>query len=113
MTIQWKITDIQYIPSLNGKDKVIRQIKWKASNPENGKIRKGLLAVSTVDLSNFTNFEDLTESDILAWVKNAETEAGTMDDIEAYLNDTALQSQDNPEATGDQVQTESALPWES
>lgn len=111
MAIEWKITDIQYIPSLNGKDKVIRQIQWKAFNPENNRGQKGNLAVSTVDLSNFTNFEDLSEADIVAWVKAAEAEAGTLDEIEAYLNDTPNQSQDQSETIGIQVETESGLPW--
>ena len=104
MNIIFKITDIIYAEELNGQQKVIKQIEYLASNPDTEKSQRGVLAVSTVDLSDFVAFENLTEQDIIAWVTNALQEAGVYDEVIAQLSE-------QQQVSGQEQTISHGLPW--
>jgi hypothetical protein len=107
MKIIFKITNMVYAEELNGQQKVVKQIEFLATNPETGKSQRGELAVSTVDLSNFVQFENLTEQDVSSWVVNSLQEAGVYDELVADLGETNAEV----EVAGQEQTLKNGVPW--
>lgn len=106
MDIKFTINDTHYIESINNKNNVINLIKYNASNPTNGKSFDGELALSTVDLSNFIEFEQLTEEDLISWIIKALKDSGIYDDLLIDLSD-----QIKKELSENQPIIKTGLPW--
>ena len=106
MDINFTINDTDYIDSINDKKNVINKIKYSASNPANGKRFDGELALSTVDLSNFKEFEQLTEQDLISWVVKSIKDAGVYDNLLDDLSDPI-----EKETTENEPIIKKGLPW--
>ena len=106
MDINFTINDTHYIENINDKKNVINQINYSASNPANGKRFDGELALSTADLSNFIEFERLTEEDLISWVINTLKNAEVYDELETNLSDPI-----EKETTENEPIIKKGLPW--
>ena len=68
----WNITNCTYVNRVSGvedKQKIIVSVDWKCTANNNG-IMEGHVAIPTINLNNFTSWEELTESSIIEWVKD-------------------------------------------
>ena len=74
MAVIWKIKNTLHTPSYEGKTNVIRSLSWWAhcESTVNGQTgmadKKGKVVLDTSDLSDFTTYEDVTESEALQWL---------------------------------------------
>jgi hypothetical protein len=74
MAAQWKVTDLEYLTSKDGHARVVSTIHWVCiDQDENRNVGRcyGATAIETDDLSEFTEFSDLTEDQTIQWAKDA------------------------------------------
>lgn len=104
----WSIRKLDYYVQKNGRDKVVYDVHWTCTqtDPNTGVSvsRDGSSHPQLDDLSNFTAFEDLTEAQLIDWVKVQLT-----DRLATKIEDKLL-AQLNAN-TASVEQTESGLPW--
>ena len=85
ITYTWDTKTVDTYPTKSGKSDVIFKVYWKLEGVDdtaekNSYTRGGIADIDTSDLSSFTEFADLKESDVTGWV---ETFLGT-DQINSY-----------------------------
>ena len=83
ISYEWDCKTCDTYPTKSGKSNVVYNVHWRltatdgSNNDSNGNPQTattyGLQAVSTDDLSSFTNWSSLTNSDVQGWVEAALT----------------------------------------
>ena len=92
MAFTWIITDLDSSPSLDGLDKVIRTIHYRAQKQESGFTADlgGALGVGAPHESSFTPYDEVTKQMVEGWLEaGLDTEAieANLDaQIENFLN---------------------------
>ena len=99
ITYTWDTKAVDTYPTKSGKSDVIFKVYWQLKGvddtaEENSSVKTGAEEIDTSDLSSFTEFTDLKESDITGWV---ETSLGT-DKINSYKSgiDEVIQEKATP-----------------
>lgn len=102
--MQWKIVQCDYLNESSGKEKVVNNVHWEVidQDGEHQGRAYGSVGINIDDLSNFTEFENLTEADVVGWVKNAIGEEGVDKSEETVA--AQLEELKNPTKGSD-------LPW--
>jgi len=85
ITYTWDTKTVDTYPTKSGKSDVIFKVYWKLEGVDdtaekNSSSLTGAQEIDTSDLSSFTEFADLKESDVTGWV---ETSLST-DEINSY-----------------------------
>ena len=85
ITYTWDTKTVDTYPTKSGKSDVIFKVYWKLEGVDdtaekNSSVTTGAEEIDTSDLSSFTEFADLKESDVTGWVQ---TSLGT-DQINHY-----------------------------
>jgi hypothetical protein len=65
-------------PQLDGKENVVVEVKFCVSGTDgqNSVTKSGSQSIELNSQQSFTQFENLTESEVIGWVKNALGESG-------------------------------------
>ena len=99
ITYTWDTKTVDTYPTKSGKSDVIFKVYWKLegvddTTEKNSSATTGAEEIDTSDLSSFTEFADLKESDVTSWV---ETSLGT-DQINHYKSviEAAIQEKSTP-----------------
>ena len=91
ITYTWDCKTVDTYPTKDGKSDVIFNVHWRLNaeddteNKNSGTIY-GVESINTDDLSTFTAFADLKESDIIGWVESSLGEA-RVKDLKTALDD--------------------------
>ena len=79
-TINWDCKTVECYSSMGGHTNVIYNVHWRVTGTSDTVYEEGYLytdssfgiqALDTSDLSGFTEFSNLTHSDIISWTKSA------------------------------------------
>ena len=82
MAATWSINQLDYTVSLDSKTNVVTNIHWDCNDADadgNQGRTYGSQAIPTDDLSDFINYDDITEANAIAWVKAALGDDGVSD----------------------------------
>ena len=73
MSVTWSIVQMEYALAQDGKSNVVNHVHWQCIVAEGEHFARGhgVVGVPTDDLSNFTEFADLTEAQVVEWAKAA------------------------------------------
>jgi hypothetical protein len=74
MTYTWNNKTVDTYPSLEGHSDVIFNVHWRLTGEdsnENIGSTYGTIALDTSDLTNFTDFDSITEEQVNGWVEAA------------------------------------------
>jgi hypothetical protein len=74
MTYTWNNKTVDTYPTLEGNNDVIFNVHWRLTGEdENGNVGStyGTQSLETSDLSNFTDFDSITEEQVNGWVEAA------------------------------------------
>ena len=73
MSVTWSVVQMEYALAQDGKTNVVNNVHWQCIVAENEHFARayGTVGVPTDDLSNFTEFANLTEAEVVGWVKAA------------------------------------------
>lgn len=89
MTTTWKIVNLERLTQLGDHTDVVNNVHWEAIDQDadgnSGRVY-GSQLISTDDLSSFTAYEELTEDQVIAWVKEALGE-DRVSEIETNIQD--------------------------
>lgn len=68
---EWKIGQLEVVPSQDGLSNVVQTIDWtySASDGDCMVSTQGQTTLSEPDKSTFVEFENLTENDVITWIK--------------------------------------------
>jgi hypothetical protein len=73
MSALWKIENMEVLPTFQGKENVVKTVHWRAllesETSDHVVSSYGSISLPVKDLTPFTEFEDLTEAEVVAWVK--------------------------------------------
>lgn len=72
--ITWKIYNVEYIESVSDKSKVIKNIHWWAQQTDDNGNRGYSWGNQQLDINNLTSFtewDNVTETQCIDWVKDA------------------------------------------
>ena len=75
ITYTWDTKTVDTYPTKSGKSDVIFKVYWQLKGVDdtaekNSSVKTGAEEIDTSDLSSFTEFADLKESDTTGWVKD-------------------------------------------
>jgi hypothetical protein len=74
MSVTWTVNNLDFHKSLSGKSDVVFNIHWncedKDSDGNTGRVY-GTVAIPTDDLSSFTAYADIKETQAIKWAKDA------------------------------------------
>ena len=75
ITYTWDTKTVDTYPTKSGKSDVIFKVYWRLEGVDdtaekNSSLKTGAEEIDTSDLSSFTEFEDLKESDVTDWVED-------------------------------------------
>ena len=75
ITYKWDTKTVDTYPTKSGKSDVIFKVYWKLEGVDdtvekNSSVVTGVEEIDTSDLSSFTEFKDLKESDVTGWVED-------------------------------------------
>tara|TARA_R100001086_G_C11767199_1_gene239802 strand:+ start:167 stop:499 length:333 start_codon:yes stop_codon:yes gene_type:complete len=75
ITYTWNTKTVDTYPTKSGKSDVIFKVYWRLEGVDdtaekNSSVTTGVEEIDTSDLSSFTEFADLKESDTTGWVKD-------------------------------------------
>jgi hypothetical protein len=97
ITYAWDVKTVDTYPTKDSKSDVVYNVHWRltatddTNNDEEGNLLTatvyGSQGLDTSDLSSFTEFADLTVSDVQGWVEAALT-ADTVNDMKGSLDST-------------------------
>jgi hypothetical protein len=93
MAATWKINQLDYTVSLDGKTNVVNNIHWDCTDKDaddNHGRTYGSQGIQTDDLSDFINYSDITEANAIAWLKDALGEDGISDQEAAVAAQIAV-----------------------
>ena len=109
ITYTWSIQSIDVVPSLsdNGYNNIVKKIYWSLNAMNDQFISDFIADVSTVDIfsdkSNFINYSDLTQEQVISWIHEILGEE-KIDDMKKLLEDRIQSAIDYPTVIF-------ALPW--
>ena len=99
ITYEWNVNTVDVYPSEGGESNVIYNVHWRLNatdtevdaegNPYVASVY-GTQSLDTSDLSNFTNFDSVTSSQVQGWVEAAmgsEAVQGLKDGLDANIAD--------------------------
>ena len=74
ITYTWDTKSVDTYPTKSGKSDVIFKVYWQLEGVDdtaekNSSVKTGVADIDTSDLSSFTGFTDLKESDVTGWVQ--------------------------------------------
>lgn len=101
----WSVKEINTVPSENSLDNIVKVVNWNVRGVDGNVSAElnGSIALNKPDPLNFLPYEEVTEADVISWVKGTIGE----DMTKAAEADVAAQilykTQQNPVAT--------PLPW--
>jgi hypothetical protein len=103
-TYIWRVKNLEWVTFANGFNNVVSTIEWECTAKNDKKNQKTSARVTLVFDQNapFINYEDLTELQVIEWVKNA-LGSQEVDNIQNNLN-TQLMAPEPPKVG-------SGLPW--
>ena len=110
MALSWKISTCKYNVSLNGQTNVITEVWFDVkdsetvSSVEHKGQYSGSVKLDTTDLSSFVAYDDVTEENVIAWVKTT-LGSSEVTAIESDVADQITKSKTPAEKMG--------IPWES
>jgi len=97
ITYEWNVNTVDVYPSEEGHSNVIYNVHWRLNatdtevdaegNPYVASVY-GTQSLDTSDLSNFTNFDSVTSSQVQGWVEGAmgeEAVQGLKDGLDAQI----------------------------
>ena len=97
ISYEWDVKTVDTYPTKDSKSDVVHNVHWRliatddTNNDADGEPLTatvyGSQALDTSDLSSFTEFADLTASDVQGWVETALT-ADTVNDMKDSLDST-------------------------
>ena len=97
ISYEWDVKTVDTYPTKDSKSDVVHNVHWRliatddTNNDADGEPQTatvyGSQALDTSDLSSFTEFADLTASDVQGWVETALT-ADTVNDMKDSLDST-------------------------
>ena len=97
ISYEWDVKTVDTYPTKDSKSDVVHNVHWRliatddTNNDADGEPQTatvyGSQALDTSDLSSFTEFADLTASDVQGWVEAALT-ADTVNDMKDSLDST-------------------------
>jgi|TARA_R110000850_G_scaffold34135_1_gene92528 hypothetical protein len=93
MAATWSINQLDYTVSLDSKTNVVTNIHWDCNDADadgNQGRTYGSQAIPTDDLSDFINYDDITEANAIAWVKAALGDDGVSDQEAAVAAQIAV-----------------------
>ena len=93
MAATWSINQLDYAVSLDSKTNVVTNIHWDCTDADadgNAGRTYGSQGIPTDDLSDFTAYDDITESTAIAWLKDALGADGVSDQEAAVAAQIAL-----------------------
>jgi len=103
ISYEWNVNTVDVYPSEEGHSNVIYLVHWRLNatdtevdaegNPYVASVY-GTQSLDTSDLSNFTNFENVTSSQVQGWVETAMGEEEVAN-LKAAL-DSQIENQKNP-----------------
>ena len=102
MAVTWKVQKCNYDIEKDGKTNVITDVYYTVFGGTDKGGKRGLVSLDTSDLTSFTEYSDLKESDIVAFVKAAIGE-DAVTAIEAEVESLALENTTPTKGGG--------LPW--
>ena len=98
ISYQWNVSTVNVYPSEGGQSSVIHNVHWRLNatdtevdaegNPYVASVY-GTQSLDTSDLSNFTNFDSVTSSQVQGWVEAAmgeEAVQGLKDGLDAQID---------------------------
>jgi hypothetical protein len=103
----WHVTSMNVFPELEGKENVVVEVKFCVSGTdgENSITKSASQTIELTEEQSFTPFENLTESQVILWVKDALGESGQYT-LTTEI-DAVLQQQQQRPATPESK----PLPW--
>ena len=97
ISYEWDVKTVDTYPTKDSKSDVVHNVHWRliatddTNNDADGEPQTatvyGSQGLDTSDLSSFTEFADLTASDVQGWVETALT-ADTVNDMKDSLDST-------------------------
>ena len=95
-TYEWSILQLECAPSLDGMTNVVKFVSWRLYGTDGtySAVKQGKLEVGSPAPSNFTPYNDLTQNQVIEWVKETLGQQ-TIDNMIADIN-TQLQEMANP-----------------
>jgi hypothetical protein len=93
MAATWSIGQLDYTVSLDSKTNVVTNIHWDCTDADadgNAGRTYGSQAIPTDDLSGFINYDDITEANAIAWLKDALGDDGVSDQEAAVAAQIAV-----------------------
>ena len=93
MAATWSINQLDYTVSLDSKTNVVTNIHWDCTDADadgNAGRTYGSQGIATDDLSDFTAYDDISESTAIAWLKDALGADGVSDQEAAVAAQIAL-----------------------
>jgi hypothetical protein len=120
LTYKWSVTRLQVIPQQDGKSNIVVSVDWRVTaDDEANKLSASASGIKQLSLGNtFTDFNGLTEQQVLAWCFEPET--NEVKDFEGKVVETItrhLKNEGETQVTGQlerqlaQKAAEPALPW--
>ena len=72
ITYTWEFSQLDCYLSKNAKTNVVYTVHWRLQGVEGAYSEEiyGSASIDTSDLSNFIEFDNLTESDVEGWISN-------------------------------------------
>ena len=97
ISYEWDVKTVDTYPTKDSKSDVVHNVHWRLTatddtnndadgNPQTATVY-GSQGLDTSDLSSFTEFADLTASDVQGWVETA-LKADTVNDMKDSLDST-------------------------
>ena len=99
ISYQWNVSTVNVYPSEGGQSSVIHNVHWRLNATDTEVDAKGNPYVASVygtqsldtsDLSNFTDFDNVTSSQVQGWVESAmgaEKVQSLKDGLDAHIAD--------------------------
>ena len=105
MAATWTVNNLDFYKSHGGKTDVVFNVHWSCSDKDtdgNAGQCYGTIVIPTDDLSSFTSYSDITETQAIGWAKAA------LGDDEVASIESNVANQISEKATPKQ---DSGVPW--
>lgn len=85
MEAEWAITNLHYFLEKDGYQNVVRRVDFKRTHVDRSSgvyaVLEGFTLPAIDNLSNFTEYQNLTEEQVIEWVKEQQIEQDLLDEI--------------------------------
>lgn len=101
--INWKITNIEYVKSKDGLTNVAKNVHWFCDRIDSEGNYGNCwgnqqLDIDSLNAATFISFDDLTEEQVLGWVKEAM--GSNLAGVESFVNNQVNEKQMTERAVG-------------